>query len=73
MIQTIGIAKPWILCVHLGDSITEMLDILKWTTLEMQRKHSHLLLLFKLLNKLIFVPDQLDPNQKLLELIIQCS
>ena len=51
--------QPWIRNQH--DSITEMLDILEWTTQNMQRKHSRLLLLFKLLNKLIYVPDQYIP------------
>ena len=43
------------------DSITEMLHTLEWTTLETQRIHSRLLLLFKILNHYISIPDQYLP------------
>ena len=39
-------------------SVTEMLHTLKWPTLKTQRSHSHLLLLFKILNHHISIPDQ---------------
>ena len=47
--------RPWTRGHH--DSITEMLCTLEWTTLETQRSHSHLLLLFKILNHHISIPD----------------
>ena len=49
--------QPWIRGHH--DSITEMLiRTLEWTTLETQRSHSRLLLLFKILNHHVFISDQ---------------
>ena len=38
-----------------------MLCTLEWTTLETQRSHSRLLLLFKILNPHISIPDQYLP------------
>ena len=43
------------------DSITEMLVELKWPTLEDCRKQVRLMLLFKFVNKLIYVPNQYLP------------
>ena len=43
------------------DSITEMLVELKWPTLEDRRKQARLMLLFKFVNKLIYVPNQYLP------------
>ena len=63
--------RPWIRGHH--DSITEMLRTLEWTTLETQRSHSHLLLLFKILNHHISIPDQYLPIRnpsQLLDVII---
>ena len=51
--------RPWIRGHH--DSITEMLCTLEWTTLETQRSHSHLLMLIKILNHHISIPDQYLP------------
>ena len=51
--------QPWIRGQY--DSITALLQTLKWTSLETQRKHSRLLLLFKILNHQIVIPDQYFP------------
>ena len=48
--------QPWIRGHH--DSITKMLCTLEWITLETQRSHFRLLLLFKILNHHISIPDQ---------------
>ena len=55
------------------DNITEMLCTLEWTTLETQRSHSCLLMLFKILNHHISIPDQYLPVRnpsQLLDVII---
>ena len=51
--------KPW--RCNYGDSITEMLLTLNWLSLEKRRKQSRLILLFKLLNKMIYIPTEYLP------------
>jgi len=43
------------------DSITNMLLTVKWPSLEEQRKQSRLTLMFKFINKLIYIPSQYLP------------
>ena len=49
------LGKPW--RRHERDSITNMLNQLKWTTLEERRKCARLTLLYKILHKLIYIPE----------------
>ena len=51
--------KPW--RRNYRDSITEMLQTLKWPSLEKRRKQSRLLLFFKLLNNMIHIPTEYLP------------
>ena len=51
--------RPWTRGQY--DSITKMLQTLKWTSLETLRQRSRLLLLFKILNNLIPIPEQYLP------------
>ena len=51
--------KPW--RRNHRHSITDMLMILKWPSFENRRRHSCLILLFKLVNKLIYIPTQYFP------------
>ena len=51
--------KPW--RRNHKDSITDMLIRLKWQSLENRRRHSHLILLFKFVNKMIHIPTQYLP------------
>ena len=51
--------KPW--RRNHRDSITDMLQSLKWPSLEERRRHSRLILLFKFLNRLIHIPNQYLP------------
>ena len=53
------LSKPW-RCNH-RDSITEMLQTLNWPSLEKRRKQSRLILLFKLLNNMIYIPTEYLP------------
>ena len=53
------LSRPWTRSQH--DSITEMLHTLKWTSLETRRRHSRLILLFKLLHHQISIPNQYIP------------
>ena len=62
-----------------------MLIRLKWQSLENRRRHSHLILLFKFVNKMIHIPTQYLPapspltttranhNQKLLQLFARTN
>ena len=43
--------------MHERDSITNMLNKLKWTTLEKRQKCARLTLLYKILHKLIYIPE----------------
>ena len=43
------------------DSISQMLGKLNWCPLEIRRKQSCLLLLFKLLNQFVYIPENLLP------------
>jgi len=51
--------KPW--RRNCRDSITNMLLTLKWPSLKERRKQSCLTLLFKFINKLIYIPSQYLP------------
>ena len=51
--------KPW--RKNHRDSITDMLQSLNWPSLEKCRRDSHLILLFKFLNRLIYIPTQYLP------------
>ena len=67
------------------DSITEMLQTLNWPSLEKRRKRSRLILLFKLLNNMIYIPTEYLPvpspltntrsnhNRKLLQLFARTN
>jgi len=44
-----------------NDSVTSMLHYLQWPTLEYQRKTARLMLLFKIMKKLLIVPDHCLP------------
>ena len=52
--------KPW--RRNHQDSITEMLSDLSWPTLKSQRKSARLILLFKLLNDLVYIPTSYKPT-----------
>ena len=54
------LGKPWRRCER--DSITNMLNQLNWTTLEKQRKYARLTLLYKILHKLICIPESYLPQ-----------
>ena len=62
--------RPWTRGHH--DSITEMLRTLEWTALQPQRSHSRLLLLFKILNHHISIPDWYLPVRNLSQ-ITRCN
>ena len=51
--------KPW--RRNHRDSITEMLQTLNWPSLEEHRRYSHLVLLFKFLDRMIHIPTQYLP------------
>ena len=51
--------RPW--RRNCRDSITNMLLTLKWPSLEERRKQSRLMLMFKFINKLIYIPSQYLP------------
>ena len=44
------------------DHVSEMLTDLKWCPLESRRKQGHLLLMFKLLNNMVYIPDDRKPK-----------
>ena len=51
--------KPW---RHSNsDSVTEMLQYLKWPTLQIRRKYLRLTLLFRIINNLVMIPNQYFP------------
>ena len=52
--------KPW--CHNNSDSATEMLQYLKWPTLQIRRKYLRLTLLFKIINNLLMIPNQYLPT-----------
>ena len=54
------LGKPWRRCER--DSITNMLNQLNWTTLEKRRKYARLTLLYKILHKLICIPESYLPQ-----------
>ena len=54
-----GIYKPW--RRNHRNSIIDMLSSLIWPPLKKQRRHQHLILLFKFLNGLIHIPSQYLP------------
>ena len=54
------LGKPWRRCER--DSITNMLNQLNWTTLEKRRKYARLTLLYKILHKLICIPESYLPH-----------
>jgi len=54
--------KPWQRFNQQHDSITEMLTYLKWPSLQNRRTISRLTLLFKIVNKLVEVPDHCQPT-----------
>ena len=54
------LGKPWRRCER--DSITNMLNQLNWTTLEKRRKYARLTLLYKILHKLICIPESYLPK-----------
>ena len=58
--------KPWHRDPQ-NDSITSMLHYLKWPTLEHRRKTARLILLFKIMKKLLIVPDRCIPTKTPLE------
>ena len=51
--------KPWIR--HHRDSITEMLNELNWPSLQERRKQACLILLYKIVNHLLVVPNRCLP------------
>ena len=51
--------RPW--RRNCRDSITNILLILKWSSLKEHRKQSCLMLLFKFINELIYIPSQYLP------------
>ena len=52
--------KPWHRQQQ-NDSITDMLTYLKWPSLEDRRKISRFVLLFKIVRKLLIIPDRCLP------------
>ena len=48
--------KPW--NRHHHDSITEMLNELNWPSLQEHSKQAHLILLYKIVNHLLLVPNR---------------
>ena len=56
--------KPW--QRNTQDSITHMLEILKWPSLQKCREDSRLILLFKLANSLLFIHRNYMPLPSLL-------
>ena len=52
--------KPWRKTSY--DSITDMLTLLGWPTLQERRQHARLMLLFKLTNNLLFIPSSYLPS-----------
>ena len=52
--------KPW--NRHRRDSITDMLKELNWPSLQERRKQSHLILMYKIVNDLLIVPDRCLPT-----------
>ena len=52
--------QPW--NRHHQDSISEMLQSLKWPSLQTRRKQARLIFLFKILNGLICIPNQCLPS-----------
>ena len=52
--------QPW--SRHHRDSISEMLQSLKWPSLQARRKQARLIFLFKILNGLICIPNQCLPS-----------
>ena len=50
---------------HHHDSIKEILKELNWTSLKDRRKQSHLILLCKIVNKLLLLPDRCLPSSNL--------
>ena len=55
--------KPW--NRHHHDSITEMLQELNWPSLQQRRKQARLILLYKIVNNLLFVPSHCLPSLNL--------
>ena len=52
--------KPWIR--HHHDSITEMLNELNWPSLQECRKQAHRIVLYKIVNHLLLVPNRCLPS-----------
>ena len=52
--------KPW--NRHHCDSITEMLSELNWPSLQERRKQARLILLYKIVNHLLVVPNRCLPS-----------
>ena len=52
--------KPW--PRHHRDSITEMLNELNWPSLQERRKQARLILLYKIVNHLLLVPNRCLPS-----------
>ena len=52
--------KPWLR--HHCDSITEMLNELNWPSLQERRKQARLILLYKIVNHLLLVPNRCLPS-----------
>ena len=52
--------KPW--NRHQYDSITDKLKELNWTSLQERRKQSRLILMYKIVNHLLIVPDRCLPT-----------
>ena len=51
--------KPW--SHNDNNSVTEMLQYLKWPALQIRRKYLRLILLFKIINNLLMIPNQYLP------------
>ena len=52
--------RPW---NHTGnESVNEMLSVLKWPLLQARRKYLRLVLLFNVVNHLLYIPDQYLPS-----------
>ena len=52
--------RPW--NRHQRDSITDMLKELNWPSLQDRRRHARLILMYKITNHLLFVPDRCLPT-----------
>ena len=59
--------KPW--NRHHRDSIIDMLNELNWPSLQECRKQARLILLYKIVNNLLLVPNRCLPSLKLIKLL----